>query len=312
MKFKFLACGVAAPLLVSGSIFAATITTPLNDQTRIDAIRELLKDERFTEDFINSAVAKTLREEGIKPMVKDVLHPEELPKAHEGMEKEPEPDKTPPKQSGDNMIKSPTGGMAAPGPFDAVEQPTAVKAENFGKPKSELMQRKVIPAESSAEHVDFFISLSCPWCEKLWKNLRADPVGREHLLEDKLEIRVMPESDAEAAICMIYEYILSQNPEKALDFLDFYYGKGKSMAAMPQADLLKEIEDWLKENNVGSFEAFRRNEAALNGVASKIQGNIARAKELNVTGYPSVWPDGKEDKSYFTKVIDNTNKRNNK
>lgn len=306
MKGKFFVCIVMAMtvfpvflLFLADTAVSAgketVLTLPLDDKGRETAVRELLKDKRFSAMFLSGLIAK------------------------EGAAAQPESGETPARTAGMNdtpshgMIAGPSSGMSAESGPDAdlsaadgiivpPVQPEGLLREGRLPKKSEIMRRTVLPAPVKADSVDLFMSLSCPHCRTLWKGLRADPASREHLLEDRTEIRIIPQSDADGAVAMIYEWIMAQDPEKGMEFLDLYFDR--DFGSDITRELLSNANDWIVSQGLKSIldlrDVTQRNVA--DAIADKLRKGSDLAQSYGMTGYPSIYVDGKEDRLWFKKL----------
>ena len=178
------------------------------------------------------------------------------------------------------------------------ENQNGMKADALTVQAQEKAGDVLLPADPSVENVDFFISLSCDHCRKFWKNLVNDDIVREHLLDDKINIRVIPNSTADAGIIIIFETLKERDKGAARDFLTWYFSGGKDS---DEKVMFAGAEKWLAEHKYPGLQDIHNDKELLKRIGGRVEQSIALDQKLDAA-YPSIYVNGKEDGSYFTKA----------
>lgn len=166
----------------------------------------------------------------------------------------------------------------------------------------------VAPAKSPAKRVDVFLSLTCPYCWQLWQGLRTDEVTKNHILEDKVRFWLMPRSNTEAGVSLIYQAIYEKDPMKAYEFIDYFFDNRGRYSGMSEGEVFTDFDTWMKNNNLGSIIDLQRDREGLVVIGNEIQKGLRFAAAMNVSAFPTILVDGKQDDNYFTNVIKATKK----
>ena len=216
-----------------------------------------------------------------------------------------------PAASGNNMTSD--NGMEKPVAPAASDRKPAVEMKNepvagmrkeevkdtgLTVPKGEKITPLVATNDPSVENVDFFVSLSCIHCKDFWKKIVQDEIIRQHLVNDKIHIRIIPNSTTEAGIIVIFESLMEKNPAAARDFLTWYFTGGYDR---DEKVMFRNAEKWLAERKYPGLKEIHDDSALLKRIGERVETNIALDQKYDAS-YPSVYVNGKEDADYFTKA----------
>lgn len=279
MKSRIFSLFVALFLLSSGMAVAETFTYPFAGDGDREKAAKLLADDP---DFINLLVLNVFQSKAMKDAAGAGLAGGNMT-GDNGMEKAVEKVAEARKKAVE-MKNEPVAGMQ--------------KDAGFTVPKGEKVVPAVATNDPSVENVDFFVSLSCIHCKDFWKKIVQDEIIKQHLVNDKIHIRIIPNSTTEAGIIVIFEAIKEKNPAAARDFLTWYFTGGYDP---DEKVMFKNAEKWLAERNYPGLKSIHDDAALLKRIGDRVEANIALDQKYDAS-YPSVYVNGKEDPDYFTKA----------
>lgn len=194
-----------------------------------------------------------------------------------------------------------TQDAPAKSPVEMKNEPVAgMVNDGLTVPKGEKPAPSVAINDPSVENVDFFISLSCIHCKDFWKKIIQDDIIKQHLVNDKINIRIIPNSTVEAGIIVIFETLKEKDPAAARDFLTWYFTGGRDA---DEKVMFRNAEKWLAEHNYPGLKDIHSNTELLKRIGDRVEANITLDQKYDAS-YPSVYVNGKEDSEYFNKARD--------
>lgn len=298
MSGKKMAAAVLAAIMLAPNICGAeTINIPFgnNAEARAKAAEILAQDPEFINMLVLNVFQAKLQA-GRQPRDARNL----IEGGIQGMQSANEnlPDAAPKKNA--EMIGGGAQNMSASDGMGAKNGMIAEKpAGKFAAPEGEQKASPAVPVDPSVENVDFFLSLTCAHCANFWKTLNGDEILKQHLLDPKINIRIIPNSTNEAGLIIVFESLHEKDPVKARDFLTWYfddarhYGNGQA--------LFQAVEKWLADNGMPGLKSIHDDKDLIKRIGERVEKNIALDTELEAS-YPSVFINGKNDREYFSKV----------
>lgn len=303
--------------LSCGNAMAANVTFPVKAADR-EKVAEMILDDPLLMQTVMRRFAMTRLSgfgEELKAAEERAANMKKGPTG--GMEKETPSE--PEAKTGAVMDTSPASGMTENTGMAGSKGPVAV-GQGFlsaseetpeSEPAADIskfpvpMKKKnatVQPSPLPAERVDVFLSLTCPYCGELWKGIRSNAAARSHLSEDRVNIWFIPRSTTEAGVVLVYQVVYDKDPEKAYEFIDYFFDNRASFAGMSDGAVFGKFDEWLRENKLPGITSLQGNSALVQRLGQEIQKGIVFGKTLEVSAFPSIYVDGKEDNDWFAKV----------